>query len=142
MAGAIEEPGWGAGTTGEDFRNGLAQEQRARVLRALAEVVAERGLRGASTTRVARQAGVSRVLIAEQFGDLDGCFEALLVEMLRRGGSLMLAAFESERRWDDGVVAGLEALLALPRLRSALRARLPAGEHDGPARRLRSRAAR
>lgn len=113
MAGTIGEAGWGAGTTGATLRyDGIVQDQRARVLRALAEVVAERGLRGASTTRVARRAGVSRTLMTEQFGDLDACFEALLVEMLRRGGSLMLAAFESERRWDDGVVAGLEALLA------------------------------
>ena len=111
MAGITGESGWGAGTTGENFRDGLAQEQRARVLRALAEVVVERGLRGASTTRVARQAGVSRTLISEQFGDLDGCFEALLEDMLRRGATLILAAFESERRWDDGVLAGLEALL-------------------------------
>ena len=113
MAGAIEEAGWGAGTTGATLRyDGIVQDQRARVLRALAEVVAERGLRGASTTRVARQAGVSRALVSEQFGNLDSCFEALLEDMLRRGATLMLAAFESERRWDDGVLAGLEALLA------------------------------
>lgn len=112
MAGAIGEAGWDAGTTGDQARDELAQDQRARLFRALAEMIAERGLRGASTTRVARQAGVSRAVLAEQFGDLEGCFEALLEDMLRRGCSLMLAAFEAEERWDDGVLAGLEALLA------------------------------
>lgn len=111
MDGTFGEAGWGTGATGAPARAGVVQDQRARVFRALGEVIAERGLRGASTTRVARQAGVSRAFLAEQFGDLDGCFEALLEDMLRRGGSLMLAAFEAEEGWDDGVLAGLEALL-------------------------------
>ena len=73
----------------------IAQDQRARIFRALGEVVAERGLRGASATRVARRAGVSRAVLTEQFGDLDTCFEALLDDTLRRGGAVV-NAFESE----------------------------------------------
>ena len=73
--------------------------------------MAERGLRGASAAQVARQAGVSRVALAEQFGDLDGCFLALLDWMLGRGTASAAEAFDRESSWDAGVLAGLEALL-------------------------------
>ncbi len=111
MASAAGEAAGDVGLAEGTRQDQIARNQRARLFHALAEVVVERGLRGASTTRVARQAGVSRSVLIEQFGDLDGCFEALLEDMLRRAGSLMLTAFESERSWDDGVLAGLEALL-------------------------------
>lgn len=49
--------------------------------------------------------------MAEQFGDLDDCFLALLDWMLGRGTALAAEAFDRDSPWDDGVLAGLEALL-------------------------------
>lgn len=89
----------------------VLESQRARLLEATAEVVAERGLRGATTTLVAKRAGVSRSALAAQFGDLDECFLALLDWMLERGVTRVTDAFELERSWESGVLAGLEALL-------------------------------
>lgn len=97
--------------TRERRRGEILESQRARLLEATAQIVAERGLRGASAAQVARQAGVSRVTLAEQFGDLDDCFLALLDWMLGRGTALAAEAFDRESSWEDGVLAGLEALL-------------------------------
>ena len=77
----------------------------------MAEVVAERGLRGATTTRVSRRAGVSRAALAQQFGSLDDCFFALVDGMLDSATALIVEAFDRELLWTDGVLAGLEALL-------------------------------
>jgi AcrR family transcriptional regulator len=84
---------------------------RDRLLEAMAEVVAERGLRGASVTAVASRASVSRSHFGELFGSLDDCFLALLEQVLGRATTLIDEAFERESCWSDGVLAGLEALL-------------------------------
>lgn len=73
--------------------------------------MAERGLRGASAAQVAKRAGVSRAALAQHFGDLDDCFLAMLDWMLGRGTALAAEAFDRESSWEDGVLAGLEALL-------------------------------
>ncbi|MDS0134021.1 TetR/AcrR family transcriptional regulator [Amycolatopsis sp. NPDC004772] len=44
-------------------------EQRARVLQATAKVVAQHGMQGATIEQIAREAGVSRQAVYEQFGD-------------------------------------------------------------------------
>jgi AcrR family transcriptional regulator len=44
-------------------------EQRARVLQATARVVAQHGMQGATIEQIAREAGVSRQAVYEQFGD-------------------------------------------------------------------------
>ncbi len=92
-------------------REQIAQMQRARVLAAMAEVVVERGLRGASVAAVTRRASVSRAAFAELFEGLDDCFLALLDWMLGRATELIGEAFERESSWCDGVLGGLEALL-------------------------------
>jgi AcrR family transcriptional regulator len=84
---------------------------RVRVLEAMAEVVVERGLRGASVAAVTRRASVSRVVFTELFDTLDDCFLALLDWILGRATALIGEAFERESCWSDGVLAGLEALL-------------------------------
>lgn len=89
----------------------VLESQRGRLLEAMAEVVAERGLRCASKAEVARRAGVSREAFARNFDDLDDCFAALLDWMLARGATAITGAFEREACWDDAVLAGLEALL-------------------------------
>lgn len=98
-------------TSRERRRSEVIESQRARVLQATAHVIAERRVQGASATQVAKRAGVSRTALTQQFGDLDGCFLALLDWMLERGVAGVTCAFERESSWDNGVLAGLEALL-------------------------------
>jgi AcrR family transcriptional regulator len=55
-------------------------EQRTRVLRAAAGVVAQHGMRGATIEQIAREAGVSRQAVYEQFGDRATLFAAVVAE--------------------------------------------------------------
>jgi len=89
----------------------VLESQRGRLLEAMAEVVAEHGLRGASKAEVAKRAGVSRAAFARNFECLDDCFAALLDWMLARGSAAVAGAFEREARWEEGILSGLEALL-------------------------------
>jgi AcrR family transcriptional regulator len=95
----------------ERWRERAREVQQARLLDAVAELAAERGLRGASIARVASRAGVSRGQVADRFESVDACFLALLDWMLERATTLIAGAFERESTWSDGVLAGLEALL-------------------------------
>ena len=105
--------------------------QRARLLEAMAEVVADHGLRGASASRVASRAGVSRETFVKQFEDPDDCFLALLDWMLDRAEELIFNAFSQAPSWRDGVLDGLESLLGFldqepVRTRVCLLERVPA----------------
>jgi len=93
------------------FRQDVRESQRTRLLQALADAVAEHGLRKTTVAEVARRAHVSRAAFSQCFDDLDSCFLALLDWMLGRGSKAAAAAFEREDLWEDGVLAGLEALL-------------------------------
>lgn len=84
---------------------------RVLLLDAMAEVVAERGLRGASVVAVTRRASVSRAAFSELFVGVDDCFEALLNHTLTRATTLIDDAFALEPSWSASVLAGLEALL-------------------------------
>lgn len=79
----------------------------------MAEVVAERGLRGASVSQVTQRAGVTPKTFKKQFDCPDDCFLALIDWMLEQASSSMVEAFERERSWSDGVLAGLEVMVAL-----------------------------
>ncbi len=96
---------------GRQQQQHVLESQRARLLGAMGQVVAERGLRGASAAQVAKRAGVSRATFAQQFGTLDDCFLAMLDWMLGRATALAAEAFDREPSWEAGALAGLEALL-------------------------------
>ncbi|GAB3140446.1 TetR/AcrR family transcriptional regulator [Amycolatopsis sp. NPDC004378] len=55
-------------------------EQRARVLHATAKVVAQHGMQGATIEQIAREAGVSRQAVYEQFGDRATLFAEVVAE--------------------------------------------------------------
>jgi AcrR family transcriptional regulator len=59
-------------------------EQRARVLRATARVVAQHGMQGATIEQIAREAGVSRQAVYEQFGDRATLFAEVVAETEER----------------------------------------------------------
>jgi AcrR family transcriptional regulator len=77
----------------------------------MAEVALEHGLRAASTTLVARRAGVSRTTLTGQFATLEECFLGLIDWMLQQVTPLVMEAFEREASWREGVLTGLESLL-------------------------------
>lgn len=54
---------------------------------------------------------MSRAVLNEQFGDLDSCFVAMVEDLLQRGSVTVFEAVGAEPRWEDSVIAGLEALL-------------------------------
>lgn len=96
--------------------------QRRRVLDAMAYVVAERGMRGATIGRVRKRADVTSSVFHELFPSLDACLLELQEQALTRCTALVIEAFEAESSWRDGVLAGLEALLVcLERDRSLAR---------------------
>lgn len=82
-----------------------------RVLHAMAEVVAENGLRRASVSAVALRAALPRSVFAELFDSIDACFLAMLDWVLEHATAAVCDAFEAESRWHDGALAGLGALL-------------------------------
>jgi AcrR family transcriptional regulator len=86
--------------------------QRARILDAVVEVVAERGAVDASVELVIARAGVSRYGFHEQFDGLEECLMAVLDGGLERVASLAAHAIEQERGpWQDGMRAALAAVL-------------------------------
>lgn len=90
-----------------------AQSQRRRILDAMAVIVAERSLHGATVSAVVRRARVSRAVFGEQFRDLDHhCFATLLESTLDDATTLAAEAFARQLCWRAGILAGLEALLA------------------------------
>jgi AcrR family transcriptional regulator len=85
--------------------------QRRFVFDALADVLAEEGLRGATIRSVCERAGVTSSVFRSLFSSLDACLLELQEEAMARCTVLVVRAFEAEDSWRDGVLAGLEALL-------------------------------
>ena len=92
--------------------NSLAAKQRARILAAMSEVVAERGFAGASVALVTTRAKISRRTFYEQFEGLRDCFLAVLDLGLARSGPLVADAFLREHSWQDAILAALASLLS------------------------------
>ena len=62
------------GERGRLSREQVAEVQRARIMRAVAQVVVEHGFSGASITQVAKAAGVSRATFYDLFENFEQCF--------------------------------------------------------------------
>ena len=91
----------------------MEESGRTRILRAMAEVVGERDTHSVTVKDVASRAGVPRAVFNEQFEDLEDCFLAAFELGVRRGRTVMAAAYSGQPTWVDGVRAALAALLAL-----------------------------
>jgi AcrR family transcriptional regulator len=65
-------------TTQARRRRLSADERRAQLLDATKEIVAEEGFHSVSIEAVARRAGITRPVVYEHFGDLNGLLEALV----------------------------------------------------------------
>ena len=91
----------------------VARDQRARMLRAMGDVVAEKGYGAATVADVVRAAGVSRTTFYEQFRSKEDCF----VDAYRDHVDTLLAAVREGVRatpggWRDQLRAGMRAYLA------------------------------
>jgi AcrR family transcriptional regulator len=84
--------------------------RRERVLAAIVEVVAERGMAGASLGLVVERAGVSRPTFYKLFpGGLEDGLVAVMNDATERVSLLVARALESEQCWRDGLRAAVAA---------------------------------
>ena len=101
-------------------RDDVAQGQRARLIAAMAHVVAERGYHATTVAHVVREAGVSRTTFYEQFASKEACFlEAYRhgVEVLDQDVARAVAAQPAgdwRAQLRAGIGAYLESLAAEP----------------------------
>lgn len=101
------------GSDGPPFEREQVEEiQRARVLGAMGDVVAEDGLSAATVAHVVAQAGVSRRTFYELFADREECFLAAFDQAVAAGAQRVVPAFAGAGRWRERVRAGLDELLA------------------------------
>ncbi len=91
----------------------MEDERRARTFRAIAEAVAERGVRSVTLADIAAWAEVSPRQLREQFADVEGGILAAFEWTTQRAGATMAAAYGGESRWIEAIRASLAAMLEL-----------------------------
>jgi AcrR family transcriptional regulator len=101
------------GVAAVDQGGQVEESERTRVLRAMAEVVAERDAQSVTVKDVMARAGLARAKFKEHFETLEDCFLAAFELGVRRGRSVMASAYSGQPTWTDGVRAALAALLEL-----------------------------
>ncbi len=94
-------------------REFVAQNQRERLLAALAECLEERGYDGTTVSMIGSRAGVSKSDFYKQFESKDACFLAAYDGAIARIRERAVAACKEEDGWAAGVLAALTALLEL-----------------------------
>lgn len=94
-------------------REQVDEFQRSRVLGALREIVAERGVAAATVARIVLQAGVSRRTFYELFADREDCLLAALDQSIAFAAQRVLPPFRAPGRWRERMRAALLELLAL-----------------------------
>ena len=94
-------------------REFVAQNQRERLLAALAECLHENGYDGTTVSMVGKRAGVSKSDFYKQFESKDVCFLAAYDDSVERIRARVLAACGGGADWATGVLTGLAALLDL-----------------------------
>jgi AcrR family transcriptional regulator len=96
----------------------VAGSQRERMLRAMAEAMAERGYAATPVAAIIRRAGVSRETFYQQFSSKQDCFLAGLEQALDRLGPALRAALRTEgdpvERFERLVGIYLDALAREP----------------------------
>ena len=92
-------------------REYVAQNQRERLLAALAECLEESGYDGTTVSSIGKRAGVSKSDFYKQFESKDTCFLAAYDDSVERIRAQVLAACGEGGDWAHGVFAALAALL-------------------------------
>jgi AcrR family transcriptional regulator len=93
-------------------REFVAQNQRDRLLGALAECLHERGYEQTTVAQIGKRAGVSKSDFYKHFESKDACFFAAYDDSVARIRGQALAGCEGGGEWTARVLAALEALLA------------------------------
>lgn len=93
-------------------REFVVQNQRERIITALADCVAERGYNATSIAQITKGAGVSRATFYEHFPDKEACFLAAYEMVSEHIVSSMRAAASSFAEWPQKVRASLASLLS------------------------------
>jgi AcrR family transcriptional regulator len=93
-------------------RERLAEVQRARIVAAATEVVAELGYAGLTVAEIIAHAKISRRTFYEIFADREECFLAAFDAALARVAEPVLAGHAVEGPWRERIAAALTALLA------------------------------
>jgi AcrR family transcriptional regulator len=94
-------------------REYVAQNQRERLLAALAECLEESGYDGTTVSSIGKRAGVSKSDFYKQFESKDACFVAAYDDAVERIRERVLAGCEEAGDWASGIIAALRALLDL-----------------------------
>jgi AcrR family transcriptional regulator/DNA-binding MarR family transcriptional regulator len=91
----------------------VQDEQRTRILQAIAEAACDRGIAGGSVTtaETVAYAGISEETFFELFADRDECLLAAFEFALARVRKRVMVAYDVEPRWLDAIKAGLAELL-------------------------------
>jgi AcrR family transcriptional regulator len=92
-------------------RGDVVQLQRARIVAAMVEVVAERGVARATVAHVVARSGVSRRTFYELFDDREDCFVAAFDLAVERGAARVAVAFSEGTGWLERMRMGLRASL-------------------------------
>ena len=98
-------------------RNGLGHEQvaeiqRARILAAIVDLVAERGVSGATIARIVAGSGVSRRTFYELFKDREDCFVAAFDMAVGRASRYVREVVDPQAGWAVRIRVSLIALLS------------------------------
>jgi AcrR family transcriptional regulator len=94
-------------------REFIAQNQRERLLAALADCLEEKGYDRTTVSAVGKRAGVSKSDFYKQFESKDACFVAAYDDAVERIRAKVLAACAERVDWASGVLAALTDLLDL-----------------------------
>ncbi|HEU4943786.1 MAG TPA: helix-turn-helix domain-containing protein [Solirubrobacterales bacterium] len=94
-------------------REFVAQNQRERLLAALAECLEEKGYDRTTVSAVGKRAGVSKSDFYKQFASKDACFVAAYDDAVERIRGRVLAICAERKDWATGVLAALDSLLEL-----------------------------
>jgi AcrR family transcriptional regulator len=100
-------------TDGRSDRQRISEIQRARMLSAMTDVVAERGARNVTVAHVIARSGVSRRTFYEIFRDREDCFLQAFSDGVSRIAREVAPAYEWEQRWRDAVRSALAVVLGL-----------------------------
>ncbi len=94
-------------------REFVAQNQRERLLAALAECLEEKGYERTTVASIGKRAGVSKSDFYKQFESKDACFVAAYDDAVERIRAKVKEACAERKDWGSGVVDALDALLQL-----------------------------
>ncbi len=94
-------------------REFVAQNQRERLLAALAECLEEKGYERTTVASIGKRAGVSKSDFYKQFESKDACFIAAYDGAVERIRVTVKEACAERKDWGSGVLSALDALLQL-----------------------------